>query len=149
MHYCVFNALYTVLFDNIRLLKKYGLCCAPGDVMHRRLFGVEIGGVPWKVGRHCLYLHGADGGTRLGVVVAMMSGMDDMEEPFVLFQVDNKPIAANMGHYLLFSTDTHTTEFVLWTRVTWLCKVLEVQGGLAHMALPIASCTSREVADFD
>jgi len=117
--------------------------------MHRRLFGVGIGGVPWKVGRHCLYLDGADRGTRLGVVVAMISGIDDMEDPFVIFQVDNKPITAHMGHYCLFSNDTQTTEFISWTQVTWMCKVLKVDGGRANMALPYASCTSRELVKFD
>jgi hypothetical protein len=96
-----------------------------------------------------MYLDGADGGTRLGVVVAMIRGTDDMEDPFVIFQVDKKAITAIMGHYCLFSNDTQTTEFVFWTQVTWVCKILKVQGGRANMALPYASCSPRELAEFD
>jgi hypothetical protein len=115
--------------------------------MHRRMFGVITGGIPWQVGRHCLYLNGADGGTRLGVVDAMISGMDDMEDPFVIFQVVNKPITARVGHYCLFSNDSQTTEFVLWSQIAWICKYFKIQG--TNMALPYASCTSRELVTFD
>jgi hypothetical protein len=94
--------------------------------MHRRLFGVDIGGVPWKVGRYCMYLNGANGATHLGMVVGMICGMDAMEDLFVIFQVDKKQITKRMGHYCLFSDDTQTTEYVSWTQVTWVCKTLKV-----------------------
>jgi hypothetical protein len=141
-----------IVYDSIRFLLQRGLRCAPGDVMSRRMFGVSIGGIPWQVGRHCLYLNGADSDTRLGVVDAMISGMDNMEDPFVIFQVVNKPrhalfFTARVGHYCLFSNDSQTTEFVLWTQITWICKIFKVQG--ANMALPYASCTSRELVTFD
>ena len=37
---------------------------------------------------------------------------------------------------------------VLWTQITWMCKMFKVQGGQANMALPYVSCTSRELMEF-
>jgi hypothetical protein len=109
---------------------------------------VSIGGVPWQVGRHCLYYDGADSATLLGTVVSMFLGTDGMDDDFVIFQVENKPITTHMGHYCLFSNDAPTTVFVLWTQITWMCKMFKVQRGQANMALPYVSCTSRELMEF-
>jgi hypothetical protein len=117
-------------------------------VIHRKLFGVSVGGVPWKVGRYCLYRADADNSTRLGKVVTMFLAKDDMDDNFVVFQVENKPITTYMGHYCMFSDDQPTTVFVLWTKITWMCKILKVQGGQADMALPYVPCTSRELMEF-
>ena len=109
---------------------------------------MSIGGVPWKVGRHCLYRDSADSVTLLGTVVSMFLGKDDMDDDFVIFQVENKPITTSMGHYCLFSNDSPTTVLVLWTQITWMCKMFKVQGGQANMALSYVSCSSWELMEF-
>ena len=81
-------------------------------------------------------------------VVSMFLGTDNLDDNSVIFQVENKPITTCMGHYCLFSNDSPTTVLVLWTQITWMCKMFKVQGGQANMALPYVSCTSRELMEF-
>ena len=109
---------------------------------------MSIGGVPWSVGNHCLYQFDANSATHLGTVVNMFYGMDEMEEDFVIFQVLKKPITTRMGHYCEYSTNSQDMDMVLWKQITWKCKLLAVRGGQSGMALPYASCTSRELMVF-
>ena len=131
----------------IRFLCRTGLVCDGEGVVDRRISGVSIGGVPWRVGNHCLYQYGPDGVTCLGVVVNMFHGMDELMNEIIVFQVDTKPITTYMGHYCLFNNVTHDTVFVLWNLVTWKCKTLDMDGD-AKMALPYVSCSSRELMEF-
>jgi len=133
--------------STIRFLNRCGLRCKPGEVVRRRLFGVYIGGVPWQVGRHCLY-EAADGATHLGTVLDMFKGRDDMDDEFVVFRVENKPITAYMGHFCFFSNDSRATVLVLWNRILWMCKMLTVREGQVNLGLPFVSCTSRERVEF-
>ena len=137
------NVFPTHNASTIRFLDQRSLRCKPGEVVRRRLFGVSIGGVPWKVGRHCLYT-ADDGSTRLGTVLDMFKGRDDMHDDFVVLRVENKPITACMGHFCFYSNDSDATVLVLWNQIIWVCKMITVRGGQVHMALPFASCTSRE-----
>jgi hypothetical protein len=134
-------------YSTIRFLGRIGLRCKPGQVMHKRLFGVYISGVQWRVGRHCLY-KAEDGTTHLGTVLDMFKAKDNMGDDFVVLRVENKPITAYMGHYCLFSHDSRETVLVLWDRILWMCKLLTVRGGKVNMALPFVSCTSREQVEF-
>ena len=135
----------TYYFCTNRFLRQIQLQCAPGVVVRRRLFGVSIGGVPWKVGQHCMY-DAAGGAKHLGTVEAMFRGQDDMGDDFVVFMVQNKPITTYMGHYCLYSNDSDATVLVFWRQITWMCKMLTV--GQVNMALPYVSCTSRELVEL-
>jgi hypothetical protein len=116
--------------------------------MRRRLIGVSIGGVPWSVGKHCLYLNGDNRATCLGTVVNMFYGQDDMQDDFVVFQVQNKPITTIMGHYCTYANDSPDMDMVFWDGITWMCKLFAPRGGQSGMALPYASCTSHELMEF-
>ena len=109
---------------------------------------MSIGGVPWKNGSHCLYRAGAGHTTLLGKVLVMFHGKDDMMDDFVLFQLKNMRITTHMGHYCLFSCDTQRTDLVLWSEISWKCKVFEGRGRAGDMALPYASCTTQELVQF-
>jgi len=115
--------------------------------VRRRVLGVEIGGVPWWLGKHCLFKDD-DGATHLGTVVNMYHGEDDMEDDFVVFLLQIKPITTYMGHYCTYSNDSPGTRLVWWNRITWKCKLLQGLGGASGMALPYASCTSNELMEF-
>ena len=134
-----------------RFLLSSDLSCAREMVVHRRISGVSISGVPWKVGHYCLY--NVPGGlTRLGKVANMFHGTDVMTDEFVIFQIENIQITTYMGHYCFFSNDDQDdiTGFVLWDEVSWKCKTfkLEETGRHANMALPYVSCSSRELMEF-
>ena len=117
-------------------------------MVRRRLIGVFVGGVPLRIGHHCLYNAGEYDDTRLGVVLEMFYGKDDMMDEFVILQVQNKPITTYMGHYCFFSDAPQIpTEMVLWSKLTWKCKTFKMQGG-GNMALPYVSCTSVELVEF-
>ena len=89
-----------------RFFRQSGLKCALDAVVRRRLMGVAIAGVPWSVGKHCLYTDGANRATRLGTVVNMFFGENDLGDDFVIFQLQNKPITAKKGHYCTYSNDS-------------------------------------------
>ena len=82
------------------------------------------------------------------MVVDMFKSRDDMLDDFVIFRVEQKPITTYMGHYCLFSNDSHATVLVFWRQITWMCKMLTMRGVQVNMALPYASCTSRELVEF-
>ena len=56
-----------------------------GAPVRRRISGVSIGGVTWKVGEHCLYEDGAGGVARFGSVINMFHGISDMMGEFIFF----------------------------------------------------------------
>ena len=109
---------------------------------------MSIGGVKWGTGMHCLYSKGPGGTTLLGKVVIMFHGKDDLMNDFVLFQLANMPIKTRMGHYCWFSNDTQKTHLVLWSRISWKCKVIKGRGDKDPMVLPYFSCTSKEFMEF-
>jgi hypothetical protein len=119
------------------------MCHGAGHVQ-RRISGVTIGGVHWRLGSHCLYLDTADSATRYGTVTNMFHGVDAMMDEFVIFELEQTPITSYRGHYCLLSADGHTSVFVMWDRIKWKCKRLNF-GGHTDMALPIQSCTSEEL----
>ena len=41
-----------------RFFALTGMRCGQGVVVRRRLMGVMTGGVPWSIGKHCLYTKG-------------------------------------------------------------------------------------------
>jgi len=131
-----------------RFFIQSGLKCAPDAVVRRRLMGVTIAGVPWSVGKHCLYTDGANRATLLGTVVNMFFGENDLGDDFVIFQLQIKPITAKKGHYCTYSNDSPGKDMVLWSRLTWKCKLFGAQGGASPMALPYASCTPKELMEF-
>ena len=128
-------------------MRQTGLVGAPGDVVRRMLNGLSIGGVPWRVEQHCLY-HDGGRSLLLGRVVDMFYGKDDMMDGFIIFKIANKQITQKMGHYCLFSNDTLDTVYVLWRMIAWKCKVFSRGEGQDKMALPYASCDSRELMEF-
>jgi hypothetical protein len=105
--------------------------------------GVDMGGVPWSVGKNCLYTTGADLTTRLGTVVNMFYGQDENEEDFVVFQVLNRPITGKHGHFCTYSQDSPGMDMIDSTKMSWKCKLLGVA-----VALPYASCTPKEQVQF-
>ena len=115
----------------------------------RRVAGVAIGGVEWKIGYHCLYHEGPDGVTLAGKVINMFQGKDDMMDEFVLFEIKNMPITSYMGHYCLLSQneDPAQGKFIMWSQVAWKGKVL-LLGNNSRMLLPFKSCTSQELIEF-
>jgi hypothetical protein len=133
---------------HLRFFRQSDLECAQGWTVHRRRSGVTIGGVTWATGMHCLYNERAGAATFLGKVVNMFHGKTDMMDDFVLFQLQNMPITTHMGHYCMFSNDTHTNHLVLWSRISWKCKVLKSRRGGDQMALPYYSCTPKELIEF-
>ena len=110
--------------------------------------GVTTGGVPWSVGKHCLYTNGDDRTTRLGTIVNMFYGENDMEDDFVIFQLQSKPITAKMGHYCTYSIVSPGMDMVDSGNIAWKCKLLGTDGGPSNMASPYASCTPKEVVEF-
>jgi hypothetical protein len=107
--------------------------------VRRRLMGVDTGGVPWSVGKHCLYTNGDERTTRLGTIVNMFYGQNDRDEDFVIFQLQNKEVTAKMGHYCTFSNNSTGMDMVDSSKITWKCKLL---GG--RLALPYASTSPKE-----
>jgi hypothetical protein len=112
--------------------------------VRRRVSGVTIGGVHWRLGLHCLYLDNITSTTRYGTVVNMFHGVDTMMDEFIIFELKHTPITSYRGHYCLLSGDGHTSVFVMWDRIKWKCKLLKL-GGHTDMALPFQSCTSEEL----
>ena len=110
--------------------------------------GVTTGGVPWSVGKHCLYQKGDDDTTRLGTIVNMFYGEDEFEDAFVIFQLQKKPITTKMGHYCTYSVDSSGMDMVSSLNLTWKCKLLGMNGGPSRIALPYASCTTKETMEF-
>ena len=150
MHYRSYSALFSVFYHiscTIRFIRRCGMVCAGEGQVRRRISGVSISGIPWKVGQHCLYDHGPGSATRVDSVTNMFRGMTDMMDEFIIFQLENKPITSRRVHYCLLSNDGYTTEYVLWNQVTWKCKVLSL-GDDSLMALPFASCTPQELVEF-
>jgi hypothetical protein len=115
--------------------------------VRRRISGVSIGGVSWKVGHHCLYVVGEGGSPMFGSVVNMFHGKNDMMDEFVIFELDNTQITRNMGHYCLLSSEVSRTVFVMWNRVTWKCKLLYPELNIV-MGLPFKSCSDKELMEF-
>jgi hypothetical protein len=107
-----------------RYFRRSGLRCGPGVVVRRRLMGVSTGGVPWSVGKHCLYTNGDSRTTRLGTVVNMFYGENEMEDAFVIFQLQAKTITGKMGHYCKFSDDSPGMDMVDSSKIAWKCKLL-------------------------
>jgi hypothetical protein len=116
--------------------------------VRRRIMGVSTGGVPWSVGQHCLYTNGDSHTTRLGTIVNMFYGVDDMEEDFVIFQLQTKPITGNMGHYCTYSDNSTGLEMIDSSKITWKCKLLGAAGANSGMALPYRSCTPKEEVEL-
>jgi hypothetical protein len=114
--------------------------------MRRRLSGVSVNGVKLRVGNHCLYHDVLAGPTRLGTIVNMFAGTDDSMDEFVLFQIDNMPITAYMDFYCTTTGETGSTKYVFWTQMEWKCKTFTMPTDI--IALPFASCTSRELMEF-
>jgi hypothetical protein len=110
--------------------------------------GVSTGGVPWSVGKHCLYTNGDSRATRLGTVVNMFYGENEMEDAFVVFQLQAKTITGKMGHYCTFSEDSPGMDMVDSSRIAWKCKLLGNTGAGSRMALPYASCTPKEEVEL-
>jgi hypothetical protein len=110
--------------------------------------GVMTGGVPWSIGKHCLYTKGGEDTTLLGTIVNMFYGENEMEEAFVIFQLQRKTITSKMGHYCTFSLDDAGTDLVSSVNIAWKCKLLGMTGGSSSMALPYASCTPKEIVEF-
>lgn len=117
-------------------------------MVRRRLMGVSTGGVPWSVGKHCLYTNENDSKTRLGTIVNMFCGEDEMEDDFVVFQLRSKLITAKMGHYCNYSQGSEGTDMVDSSKIAWKCKLLGTLGAASGMALPYASCTPKETVEF-
>jgi len=115
-------------------------------VVRRRIGGVDTGGVPWTVGNHCLYSD-TGGKTRFGTVLNMFHGVSDMDEDFVIFELQDKPISNYMGHYCILSDDGFMNVLVVWHEVIWKCKQLRL-GENNTIALPFASCTPNELIEF-
>jgi hypothetical protein len=132
----------------VRFIARKGLVREEGSKLRRRISGVSIGGVPWKVGSNCLYQEGPGGATLFGTVVNMYHFKTDIMDDFIIFQLENKPIMSRMGHYCWLSRDGYTTVFALWSNVTWKCKALLLEGK-PLMVLPFASCTSKELIAFN
>jgi len=120
----------------------------PVGSMHRRMNGVAINGIPWHLGKYCLYRAAAGTPLLLGQVKGMYHAKDKMENNFVIFLITNNPITSYHAHYCIYSDHQPTNTLVFWTLLAWKCKVLTLPSGL-NMALPFASCTSRELADFN
>ena len=131
-----------------RFFRLSGLKCGQGVVVRRRLMGVTTGGVPWSVGKHCLYTNENDDTTRLGTIVNMFYGENEMEDDFIIFQLQNKPIITKMGHYCTYSVVSPGMDMVDSGKIAWKCKLLGVEGGASNMALPYASCIPKEVVEF-
>jgi hypothetical protein len=131
-----------------RFFAVTGMRCGQGVVVRRRLMGVKTGGVPWSVGKHCLYQKGDDDTTLLGTIVNMFYGENEMEDAFVIFQLQKKPITSKMGHYCTYSVDSPGMDMVSSMNIAWKCKLLGVNGGPSRMALPYASCTTKEAVEF-
>jgi hypothetical protein len=131
------------------MLRSNHLRVEKDSVVRRRISGVLVGGVVWRMGAHCLFNTGADDGVRFGTVSDMFHGTDEMTDDFVIFRVEMKRITSCHGHYCMFSNTESTTKtvFVFWGHVTWRCKVFLQEGG--GMALPYHSCSSRELVEFD
>jgi hypothetical protein len=117
-------------------------------MLQRKVAGVSIGGVKWKVGYHCLYHDKQGSDTLFGTVVNMFRGTTDMMDEFIIFELSRNPITAYMGHYCLLSDDNRSSRYVLWHQVLWKCKVLML-GGHTSMPLPFQSCTSTEQIQFN
>jgi hypothetical protein len=115
--------------------------------VRRRISGVSIGGVAWKVGQHCLYVVDEGGVFMFGSVVNMFHGMTNMMDDFVVLELENTPINAYVGHYCLLSSGVGRTVFVMWDKVKWKCKLLYPTHNIV-MALPFMSCTDRELLEF-
>jgi hypothetical protein len=109
---------------------------------------VSTGGVPWSVGKHCLYTNKDTHTTRLGTIVNMFYGEDDMEDDFVIFQLQTKQITGKMGHYCTFSDDSTDMEMIDSSKISWKCKLLVAVGADSGMALPYASCTPTEEVEL-
>jgi hypothetical protein len=131
-----------------RYFRRSGLRCGHGVVVRRRLMGVSTGGVPWSLGKHCLYTNGDSRTTRLGTVVNMFYGEDDMEDDFVIFQLQAKQITGKMGHYCTFSDNSQGMDMVDSSKIAWKCKLLVATGANSGMALPYASCTPKEEVEL-
>jgi hypothetical protein len=84
----------------------------------------------------------------LGSVTNMFHGTTSEMDAFVIYELENKPITSYMGHYCLFSDVVATTVYVLWTQLTWKCKILMLNDN-KMMALPFASCSSTELVQFN
>jgi hypothetical protein len=148
IYYMIHNMVHCMTYTTRFILQSDLVCQAEGEVK-RRISGVLIGGVDWKVGKHCLYQDGAGGVSRFGTVSNMYHGLTDVLDDFVIFELENKPITSYMGHYCLLPTspDGYTTVFVLWDQVTWQCQLLSL-GDLTMMALPFKSCFSEELVEL-
>lgn len=146
LHYYTINTRLTYTYT-VRYIQQSGLVCHGEGNVKRRISGVSIGGVQWKVGYHCLYQDGAGGVTRFGSVTNMFHGIDTMMDEFTIFELQNEPITSCMGHYCLLSDNGHTTVFVMWDQVLWRCKKL-LLGDHTNMGLPIKSCTSQELVQL-
>ena len=144
VYYTMFH--YLILCTN-RYILQIGLDCQDGGTVRRRITGVLTAGVQWKAGKHCLYQDGRGGPVRFGTVINMYEGLTDTLDPFVIFELENKPIIAYTGHYCSLSQNGYTTVFALSTELTWKCKVL-VLPNLTLMGLPIIPCTARELIEL-
>ena len=131
-----------------RYIQRSGIFCDDGGHVKRRISGVSIGGVKWKLGKHCLYQDGAGGVNKFGSVTNMYRGVNTMMDEFIIFELNHKPITAYMGHYCLLSDNNRTSKFVMWHQVLWKCKALML-GDHTSMALPFQSCNSREQIQFN
>jgi hypothetical protein len=120
----------------------------PVGSVHRRKNGVSINGIPWHPGKYCLYRTALGATLLLGQVLTMVRATDQMENTFIIFHITNKPITSYHGHYCIYSDNNPTTTLVLWSLLGWKCKTMVLPSG-SKMALPFASCTSRELAELD
>ena len=124
------------VYFTYRFFRRSGLKFGQGIVVRRRLMGVTTGGVTWSVGKHCLYTNRDDRTTRLGTIVNMFYGENDMEDDFVIFQLQSKPITAKMGHYstALIGSFHQTWIWLIRARLPGSASCWEPKGG--HLVWP-------------
>ena len=118
-------------------------------MVRRRLAGVSVNGVPLKIGHLCLFRRETNSTVLLlGEVGMMYYGTDDMDDEFVIFQMEKRGITTYMGHYCLYSIANSGTVLVMWKQMAWRCKALTSPAG-HPLALPFASCTTEELMQFE